>query len=231
MGIVSEKRALVKVGQRFGKLTVIGRPFNFRPNQGMSRKTHVMCECDCGNVTFASQSMMLRGATKSCGCGRAHKTTHGLTRKNGEVTRLFSCWCAMKQRCYSENHPVYRYYGERGIRICDEWLNSFEAFHDWSMSNGYNYGLTIERNEVNGNYEPGNCSWATRKQQSNNTRQCVVVEAFGERMNLTQWVESGKSVVSRETLGHRIKSGWSPEKALTKPSQVQKRNLKCSETS
>ncbi len=94
-----------------------------------------------------------------------------LARRHGESrTRLHGIWCHMKTRCYCPTNPAWHYYGARGVRVCDEWLLSFVAFRDWAMANGYDESLEIDRIDVNGNYEPANCRWATRTQQMRNTR-------------------------------------------------------------
>lgn len=91
--------------------------------------------------------------------------THGESR-----TRLHGIWLNMKTRCFCEKSPAFQYYGGRGISICEEWKNSFEAFRDWALSSGYRPELEIDRRDTNGNYEPGNCRWATRSEQMRNTR-------------------------------------------------------------
>jgi hypothetical protein len=96
---------------------------------------------------------------------KATSPTHGLSR-----TRLHVIWCGMKTRCYCRNHPAYAFYGSRGVVVCDEWRTNFVAFYDWALANGYRADLVLDRRNTHGNYEPDNCRWVTRCQQSSNTR-------------------------------------------------------------
>lgn len=152
-------------GREFGRLTVIER-------QGSNEKRHALwlCKCQCGNSKVISSQDLLEGNTNSCGCLRKEKSrdlshTHGMTN-----TRLYDTWRAMKARCYNPANPNYKYYGGRGITICDEWKNDFPKFHDWAMSHGYAEDLTIDRINNDGNYEPSNCRWATTAEQNKNKR-------------------------------------------------------------
>ena len=126
----------------------------------------------------------------------------------------------MKQRCYNEHIDGYKYYGGRGIIICDEWRNNFEFFYKWSISNGYTDKKTIDRIEVNGNYEPSNCRWVTSKEQANNRRSNRIINYKGESKSMKQWAD--EKGIGYNALCIRIKKGWSIEKALETP--VKKRN-------
>lgn len=103
--------------------------------------------------------------------------------------RIYKIYQHMKERCYNSNSESYNRYGGRGIKICDEWIKSYKAFNEWAMSNGYRDDLSIDRIDVNGNYEPSNCRWATNKEQQNNKRNNFYIEYKGERKTLQQWSE------------------------------------------
>ena len=142
--------------------------------------------------------------------------------KNIEKLRLYRIWSHMIRRCYKQKSNDYKNYGARGIIICDDWKNSFLNFYDWSMCNGYNDTLSIDRIDVNGNYEPDNCRWVTSKIQGNNKRNSVVIEYNGEKHTIAQWVEITK--IPYHIIWNRFKKGWNSkaifETPLTKRKQM-----------
>ena len=150
-------------GQRFGRLVIIC--MTKKRNQGA---VIWKCQCDCGKITNVRSNSLRQGLTRSCGClqkemvaqiGISHRT-HGDARR-GKKTRLYWVWRSMKERCFNPNSISYKYYGGRGIKVCNEWLNSYANFRDWALTNGYVNNLTIDRIENDGNYEPNNCQWIT----------------------------------------------------------------------
>ncbi|WP_097026146.1 hypothetical protein [Clostridium peptidivorans] len=152
------------IGKKYGYWTVIKRSKNIN-----GRSTWV-CECKCGNRKIVKLHDLRNGRSKSCGCLRKETTSKNFKTHNLTNHRLFSIWSCMKTRCYNPNATNYERYGARGIRICDEWLNDFMNFYNWSMGNGYKDDLTIDRINNDGNYESSNCRWATIEQQANNKR-------------------------------------------------------------
>lgn len=161
-------------GKKYGRLTVIERAVP--TTHGDHAKW--VCRCECGAVITAASNNLKRGNTTSCGCFQAECASQmGATnKKHGKSrTRLHKVWCGMIRRCYAPGTPYYKHYGGRGIAVCDEWRKDFQSFYDWAMANGYNPSAprgecTIDRIDVNGNYEPANCRWVPMKVQTANRR-------------------------------------------------------------
>ena len=128
-------------------------------------------------------------------------------------TRLYTIWRSMRQRCYNPKTNRYKNYGGRGITVCEEWNNSFTAFHEWATANGYEDNLTLERKDVNGNYEPSNCRWATYKEQANNMSNSVHLTYNGETHTMAEWADI--TGIKKATIWERLKKGWSIDDALT----------------
>jgi hypothetical protein len=156
-------------GKRFGRLIVKERALTDR------KRTTWVCQCDCGKQKTVRASDLRSGHTQSCGClhkeivatssfvHRVDTTSHGKSR-----TRIYGIWSGIKTRCYNKHWKNHKNYGGRGISVCEEWRNNFQAFYDWAMSNGYSDELTIDRIDVDGNYEPSNCRWITLAEQQKN---------------------------------------------------------------
>jgi hypothetical protein len=204
-------RSPAPIGSRFGMLTVLAE---YRADiRSVPRR--VICVCDCGSFTRPQLSHLVAGTTKTCGCTR-RKNYHGHCRP-GNVSVEYKTWVAMIQRCSNPKHPVYSHYGARGIRVCERW-EKFENFYA-DMGKRPSADHSIDRYpDNNGDYEPGNCRWATQTQQMNNTRGNVVIAAFGKSQTQTQWARELN--IPWRTIYRRLKRGDSPERALRPKNQT-----------
>lgn len=172
-----------------------------------------LCKCDCGNEKVIAENHIGNNHTKSCGClNREIITKHGQSR-----SRIYKTYNAMKDRCTNPNSQFYKDYGARGIRICDEWLgdDGFKNFYDWAMTNGYTDDLTIDRVDVNGNYEPNNCRWTDMKTQNNNLRTNRKITIDGITHTVSEWSEIVG--IKRETIFSRLRSGMDEKDAIMTP--------------
>lgn len=168
-----------------------------------------LCECDCGNRKLIEPVHWERGIVKSCGCKRSELLSEILSKENPvNGIRIYRVYMGMKSRCYNPNSDSYRNYGARGISVCDEWLNDFWKFYEWAYANGYDENAewgecTIERKDVNGNYEPSNCEWITIQQQQRNKRTNVFITMNGETKILTDWHnETGMSLYNLKKIAN-----------------------------
>lgn len=205
-------------GKVYGKLTVVS--FERQDKYGVSQWR---CRCECGKIKVVSSMGMKAGKSSSCGChrskilaeGRAdlhiRQTIHGKSR-----TREHRIWSNMIYRCGTKTSPQYSGYGGRGIKVCKRWRDSFAAFLE-DMGTAPSRNHTLDRfPDNNGNYEPKNCRWATRREQANNRSQSRFLKYKGETKTLCDWARQFD--VDKNTLRGRLRSGWSVAKALETPS-------------
>lgn len=194
---------------------IIGKKYNMLTVLEKKEHGYYLCECDCGNLKEIKKYNFTSGETRSCGC--YYKETRFLNNKKHGLSKhpLYKTWHNIRARCKNPNATKYNLYGGKGIKICYEWDNSFKNFYDWSIKNGWEKGLTIERKDNNKNYEPNNCKWANYKEQNNNTSQNHKLTFKGKTMNIVQWAEYLN--ISQKMLSERIRRGWSIERALTTP--------------
>lgn len=220
----------------------IGRKKNFLKVIAISRFPHnnhraFVCECDCGNTKLIEPVFWEQEIVKSCGCKinelrSENSTTHG---HSGD--RLYKVWHSMKQRCCNPNNPNYENYGGRGIRVCQEWLDDFMNFYNWAMASGYDYNAefgecTLDRINVDGNYEPNNCRWADIEMQANNKRPSKyrkprrkLYEHKGKKYNLCELCKIYGT--SSPAVRYRMnKLGMTLEQALKTPKLTQGRPRK-----
>ena len=199
-------------GKKYGKLLVIKRIGTGSHGQALWE-----CQCECGSKTTVRGDSLRNGHTQSCGCIQKEISgvrmvdlhlTHGMTN-----TRLYRIWCGVKRRCNNPNDKPFHNYGGRGITVCKEWNDSFEAFCDWALNNGYQETLTIDRINNNGNYCPENCRWATCQEQNNNRRDNYIVSIDGATDTLVNMCR--KYGANYNTVSTRIfRDGWNAVNAI-----------------
>ena len=184
------------IGMKFGRLTVVD--FDRLQNH----KTYWKCVCDCGLTVVATGNNLRSGNTKSCGCLRREETalrgkantTHGESHSNR--TRLYTIWLGMRQRCDNPNRAAYKYYGGKGVSLCEEW-KEFSVFKQWALSNGYTDDLSIDRIDPAGDYRPENCRWISlseniaRANKNHTSRKVIRGEGCGNR-NQPQRIDGEK---------------------------------------
>lgn len=198
--------ALTLVGCVFGRLTVIKRSGSSKNNRCLWE-----CQCSCGNIKISSSISLASGDCTSCGCVKDKYKSQGASSQS----RIYKIWQGMKKRC----HPIRGLYdyGQRGIRVCDEWNSDFLAFYIWAIGNEYSEELTIDRVDPDGNYEPGNCRWATVAQQARNKRNTYYVELEGVRYCFRDLLDLAECPYNPQVVKKRIKRGWTVQEAMWIP--------------
>jgi hypothetical protein len=204
-------------GQPFGRLSVLSldriekRPFP----SGTKSVPFWHCQCECGNTTSVMAGNLRNGNTRSCGClerdvNQSRLKTHGMT-----GSPEYRSWCHIIGRCYNETDMGYPSYGGRGITVCERWRTSFANFFADMGPKPDGCRISIERRENDGHYEPGNCYWATPKQQNRNRRNTRLLTFDGRTQCIAAWAE--EIGMTWDTLRARLALGWSAERALTEP--------------
>lgn len=213
------KRTIDLTGKRFGRLVAIEREESI--NKSGNSWTVWKCQCDCGNVISVCTHLLRSGRTKSCGCLKIERDSERHIKHGMHDKKLYYVWRSMKSRCYNTNEKSYHNYGARGITVCDEWKDDFQAFYDWSIKNGYNENAkhgecTLDRIYNDKGYSPDNCRWVTLKEQQRNKRTNHLMTYNGKTQTVIQWAE--ETGIKKETLYARVLTlGWSDEKAITTP--------------
>lgn len=214
--IMNSHNFIELTGRVFGLLSVISQA------QRLTAKVPLWnCICACGSETVVAGKHLRSGAIKSCGCllkqrAAALNKTHGLT-KSAE----YKIWCGIKRRCYNVNEKCYPRYGGRGIKMSEDWRNSFAAFIA-DIGNRPSPLHSIDRINNNGNYEHGNCHWVSNEMQAKNRRSNVHLSCLGKSMTLSEWARLYK--INPTTISTRLKLGWSVEKAITSPVRSSNKN-------
>lgn len=179
-----KKNVKIEVGAKYNRLTILQEVDPVVDEKGY-RKRQLECLCDCGNVKVIEMREVTGGGTQSCGCLKVENAykTHGMSK-----TSTYHIWCGIKERCFNANNPAYKYYGGRGITMCNRWNKSFENFLE-DMGERPSEEYSIDRIDLNGNYEPQNCKWATRIEQARNKSNNHIVEYGGQTKTFAEWVD------------------------------------------
>lgn len=205
-------KALDLAGQKFGRLTVIKRvstPVHWKTK----KRTHWLCKCDCGKETTVLGTSLHRGITISCGCfHRENHTIHGHS-VNYKPSPTYYSWECMKARCNNQTNDNYKYYGGKGIRVCERWAEFKNFLADMGERPSKKY--TIERLDSNKGYEPENCIWADSFVQNNHKTSNYLITFDNQILSISQWAR--KLGTSSQTIRGRLKLGWDIERALTTP--------------
>lgn len=198
-------RALKLEGERFGKLVVIGRAES-RPGRAIWN-----CLCDCGGTKQVASAHLTNGMVRSCGC---LVKTHGYA-SGGKVSKVYRVWDSMVRRCLNPRHKAYRRYGGRGIKVCERWLTFSNFIADMGEPSP---GLTLDRINNDGGYEPDNCRWTTRSVQCRNSSNAHLLTHNGQTKTIIEWsLEKGWP---HHVIGCRIRAGWTAQRAIETPRRV-----------
>ena len=199
-------------GKRFGRLVVVSES-SPHYSKGGSKQRQWNCLCDCGKEIITTTQNLRKGDTKSCECLKIEMNINNATTHGDSKSKLYSVWKAMRKRCKNTHNSDYKYYGGKGIKVCNEWDTDFESFKSWSLCNGYNPELTIDRIDLNKDYCPDNCRWVDFKTQCNNRSTNTRYTYDGETHTIAEWSEI--TGINYSTLYHRIKQGKTINEVLT----------------
>lgn len=209
------------VGKKFGLLTVIAIDHLFpRYNANGSLKGHrtfYLCQCDCGNKKIVNRDYLLQSCNPSCGCVSKDNQRRARTTHNLSSHRLYNIYHKIIARCYKSANKAYKDYGARGIIMDYTWKKDFVSFYNWAMNNGYHDNLTLDRIDVNGNYEPSNCRWVNAKIQNNNRRSNFMVTIYNRTQTLSEWCD--EKGLNYDIVQSRLSRGWTLEDAMSSTSQ------------
>lgn len=213
---MAQKIKIIKIGQKFGRLTYLGKD----KKKILNNKNfyYLYCKCKCGKKLYVRKQSLLSGNTKSCGCLHIDSVTkHGYGKHP-----LRQLWVNINKRCYYTNNPDYHRYGGRGIKVNKYWrknhINGFDNFLKWALENGWKKGLDIDRRDNNKGYNPKNCRFISRKENERNRRNTIFIMYKGKKWKFIEFFEKFRNKkVSYGTARMRILRGWSSIDAVTVP--------------
>ena len=206
-----------RTGMRYGRLVCVSPA-----ERDKNGKTQWLCRCDCGKYKVVTSRNLLR--VVSCGCYKDEVFIRDHVKHGMHNSKLYHVWASMKARCKNQNNPEWHRYGGRGIKVCDEWKDNFESFYEWSMQNGYEEGLSIDRIDNDKGYFPENCRWTTNEVQQNNRCNCTYVEKDGVTKTASEWARLyGRN---EKLVCQRVYMGWDIDRALTERTHTEYRRKK-----
>jgi len=210
-----------KKGEIINGLTFIKEDFHEKEVCGKQAHRKAVFECFCGDKIITRISAVIHGNVKSCGCIKRNKNVKRFTKHNMSDSLEYATWESMLQRCYNKKSKFYYNYGGRGIKICEQWKNSFSNFFkDMGFKPTPKY--SIERIDVNGNYCPENCKWADRLEQDRNRRSNVYIEYNGETRIISDWAKIHN--LHPQTIGNRLSRNLPIDKVFNKSYKYVKKN-------
>lgn len=197
------------MSKKYSRLTIT----EIGPPKSGGRKC--IAVCDCGITKSYNLSSVMRGDVKSCGCLQRENAKYSNTKHGLKQHTLYSIWCNMKTRCTNPKSENFKWYGGKGITICNDWLNDFKIFFEWSIANGWAEGMQLDRKDGSKPYYPDNCRFVTPSANSRNRTSNVVLIYQGESKCLTEWCELLN--LDYSSIHHRIARGWDTTRALETP--------------
>ena len=211
-GIIMSGRRIDLTGQTFGRWTVI-------QSEGVNKAGSYLwrCRCECGTIKIVDGAELRRGNSKSCGCLNRELARERLYQHGQSRSTIYGEWSKMKGRCKGNNSYNRKHYSERGIQVCDQWIDDFQAFNEYvsELPNYGNRGYSLDRIDNDRGYEPGNVRWASPITQANNRSNNIIITYNGETHTQAEWARI--LGINYSTLQRRLLDGWTVERALTTP--------------
>jgi hypothetical protein len=207
----------LKVGEKFGKWEIVGEFVYHRDSRG-TRLVGYPCRCECGTERVVVAHSLIGKHTKSCGCMKKWARIESRRIHSSSGKPLYQLWRHIIGRCYNPKNGSYTTHGAVGIAVCRQWQRNYRTFRDWACNHGYIEGFTIERINLDGDYEPSNCRCVPRLDRGRIASHRRPVSAFGEEKSLAEWARDSRCKVSYSTLKARLQNRWNPEEALSSPS-------------